>query len=126
MSAITATPQATGLAVELHLDAALPQFLDLLASAFDDDPETVAGLLVDLAQVRRELAQAQEDAERRDIADCVTESLGAQVDRLHQDLTEQLSEHVTVELNHREVCDLSAQLMGAARRTLVGRLGRAS
>lgn len=103
MSAITAKATADGLAVELNLDAALPLFLDVLADAFDDDVEAVAGLLVDLAQTRRKLHRAQELAERGDIPD-----------------------HVAVSLTYGEARAVQQQLADATASTFFGRLGRAS
>lgn len=126
MNAITASPQATGLAVELNLDAALPLFFDAIADAFDSDPETVAGLLSDLAQTRRELHRAQEQAELGLIPDTVSESLGAEADRYREDLEEQLASRLVMTLSHREVLTLQQQLTTASGETFFGRLGRAS
>lgn len=126
MNTITATAQRTGFAVDLNLDAILPQVFGLIADAFDSDPEAVAGLLADLAQSRRDLCRAQEQVERGEVPDHVAEHRGACVDRLCEDLEEQLTERLTVELTHREVLALQSQLLAASRQTLAGRVGRAS
>lgn len=126
MTTITAQQQAHGLAVELTLDAALPQFLDQIADAFDSDPEAVAGLLVDLSQTRRELRRAQEQAELGQVPDHVAESRGAEADRLREELEDQLAERMTVVLPYREAVVLQQQLADAVANTFYGRLGRAS
>jgi hypothetical protein len=126
VNAITAKATGDGLAVELNLDAALPAFFDLIADAFDDDPEVVAGLLVDLAQTRRKLHRAQEQVERGIVPDHVAENFGAKVDWLHQSLEEQLGSHVAVTLTYGEARAAEQQLADAASGTFFGRVGRAS
>jgi hypothetical protein len=117
---LVSTP-ATRSEVRLHLDSLLPVVLGMVADAYGDDPETVGTLLLDLAITRGHLANAQQQAERRDGPDFVTESAGGAVDAALDELVEAaVTEYVTVDLPYRAALELADRITAAAGETVTG------
>jgi hypothetical protein len=117
---LVSTP-ATRSEVRLHLDSLLPMVLGMVADRYGDDPETVGTLLLDLAITRGHLANAQQQAERRDGPDFVTESAGGAVDAALDELVEAaVTEYVTVDLPYRAALELADRITAAAGETVTG------
>lgn len=115
-----------GLTVRLELNDTLAQTLGLLADAFDDDPELIAGLLVDLAAARRHRDDVMDGAERRNTPDCDINHASSRVDKFVGLLADQLGEDIAVELNRGEALRLAGELGQAAGIPLPQQMRRAS
>lgn len=122
MSEITASVDATHLMVKLNLNAALPEFLGLIADAYGDDPAAVGQLLMDLAGARIHLDDALQGAERRNTPDWVIEHAGAAVDAAVEDLSAVLLEHCEMAVNYQEALDIAASVTVAASQTTSAKL----
>lgn len=114
MNGITASRSVTGLEVRLHLDAALPELLGMLADAYGDDPVEVGSLLMDLSIRRQQLDDAHAAVARGShdrIADHAAEEQQAAEAALIEAV---VTEYVTVDLHRRDAVLLAHQLLAAS------------
>jgi hypothetical protein len=115
---ISARIDAYGMAVTVDLTTAIDQVLDLVATAYEDDPSTIGQLLIDLAQANT----AADQAAHRDIPDWIADHASAQADSIREDLAAALpSEPVTADLNENDAWQLAGELTTAAGRTFTAR-----
>lgn len=122
-----AHPDAAWLGVEIDISSHLDEALGLIAAAYDDDPDTVGALLEALAAANRRVRNLHDDAEVRDVPDCVIDAASAEADRACEDLADALpSDGVVARLNGREARELAAELTAAADRTSTARIRRSA
>lgn len=115
-----------GMAVELQLTDALDQVLDLIAAAYEDDPDTIGQLLVDLSQANAATNLLAHDTQHN-VPEWVADSASAQADTIRQELADALpSEPIAADLNEHDAWRLAGELITAADKTFTARTRRSN
>lgn len=110
-----------GMAVDLDLTDALDQALDLVARAYEDDPDTIGQLLTDLAQANATTNRLAHDTQQN-VPEWIADSASAQANAIRQELADSLpSEPLAAHLNENDALNLAGELIAAARQTFTAR-----